>query len=149
CTGQPDGPRVLVYTFENAWRHLSNYYARLAIFDMCTTRGFNVTVTNDPLSINATRLADMDVVVFSITSGDGIDAAGQGDLEAFVRRGGGIVGLHSASYTEWDDPFFVANIGALFKGHNPGMQAATVDVLASHPITDGLPATFPWTEEWY
>src|SRR4051812_31198869 len=95
CTGQPSGPRVLVYTFENVWRHLSNYYARLAIYDMCVTRGFNVTITNDPLAINATRLADADVVVFSLTSGNGITAEGQAALEAFVHRGGGIVGLHS------------------------------------------------------
>ena len=150
CQGQPGRPRVLVYTFENVWRHLSNYYARLAIYNMCTTRGFTVTTTNDPLAINATRLADVDVVVFSITSGNGIDAQGQADLEAFIRGGGGLVGLHSASYTEWDDPFYLSNIGAMFKGHNPGMQPATVDILStSHPITQGLGTSFSWTDEWY
>ena len=150
CTGQPDGVRVLVYTFENVWRHLSNYYARQAIYNMCQTRGFNVTITNDPLSINATRLADADVVVFSITSGNGIDSLGQADLQDFIHRGGGLVGLHSASYTEWDDPFYLENIGAMFKGHNSGMQPATVDILSqAHPITQGLGASFDWTEEWY
>jgi type 1 glutamine amidotransferase len=38
----------------------------------------------------------------------------------------------------------------MFKLHVPGMQPATVDVLTStHPITQGLSASFPWTEEWY
>lgn len=150
CTGQPGRPRVLVYTYENVWRHISNYYARLAIYNMCQTRGFNVTITNDPHAINATRLADFDVIVFSLTSGLGLDTPGQADLEAFVRNGGGIVGLHSASYTQWDDPFYLENIGAMFKGHNPGMQPATVDIVDStHPITTGFPSSFQWTEEWY
>lgn len=149
CAGQPGRPRVLVYTYENLWRHASNYTARYAIYDMCASRGFHVRTTNDPHAINAARLAEADVVVFSITSGPGIDAAGRADLEAWARAGGGLVGLHSASATEPAWPFYVDSIGARFAGHVPGMQAATVRVVGSHPITDGLPASFAWTDEWY
>jgi len=149
CEGVAGKPRVLVFSRENLWRHLSNFHARLAIYDMCVTRGFNVTTTNDPLAINATRLAEFDVVVFAITSGTIMDQPGRDDLDAFVRRGGGLVGLHSASATEWVWPFFVENIGAQFAGHAPGMQAATVRVLpGAHPITAGM-TDFTWTEEWY
>jgi type 1 glutamine amidotransferase len=149
CTGQPGRPRVLVYTHENLWRHISNYYARLAIYDMCVTRGFNVTTTNDPDAINATRLAQIDVVVFTITSGPGINPLGRGDLEAWLRAGGGIVGLHSASATEPEWQFYYDNIGARFAGHVPGMQPATVRLTPGHPITDGLAASFQSTDEWY
>ena len=149
CTGQPTGPRVLVYTYENLWRHYSNYDARLALYDMCETRGFNVTTTNDPHAINATRLADFDVVVFSITSGPGIDAQGLADFEAWLRAGHGMVGLHSASATEPDWTFYYDNIGARFAGHVPGMQEAQVLIMPGHPITDGLPITYLHTDEWY
>jgi type 1 glutamine amidotransferase len=149
CTGQPGRPRVLVYTYENLWRHVSNYAARLAIYDMCQSRGFNVTTTNDPLAINATRLAQTDVLVFSITSGPGIDTLGRADLEAWLRDGGGIVGLHSASATEPEWQFYYDNIGARFAGHAPGMQPAQITVTSGHPITDGLEATFAHTDEWY
>lgn len=150
CAGQPGKPRVLVYTYENLWRHQSNLSARQVIYDMCGTRGFNVSTSNDWRVINATQLAEFDVVVFSITSGQGLDAAGRADLESWVLRGGGLVGLHSASATEWGDAFFVENIGAKFLLHVPGMQAATVRVVpGAHPITDGLPTSFPITDEWY
>jgi len=151
CQGDPGGPRVMVYTYENTWRHLSNVYARLALYDMCTSRGFNVVTTNDPYSINATRLAQVDVVVFSITSGPGIDARGRADLEAWIRAGGGLVGLHSAGATEQQWPFFAENMpGVVFATHAPGMQRATVRVEpGGHPITEGLPAAFQHADEWY
>jgi uncharacterized protein len=149
CEGEPGTPRVLVFARENLWRHESNYDARLAIYDMCETRGFTVETTNDPLAINATRLAHTDVVVFSLTSGDVMDALGRADFEAWMRAGGGLIGIHSASATEWRWPFYVGAIGAQFGGHNPGMQPAMVDVVApAHPITESM-TRFAWTDEWY
>lgn len=149
CQGDPDKPRVLVYTFENLWRHASNVDAQSQIFNMCHTRGFTVMIANDPLAINATHLAQVDVVVFSITSGPGLDSLGQADLEAWVRAGGGIVGIHSASATEPHWPFYLENIGAQFAGHVEGIQPATVRVVTNaNPITAGL-SDFQLTDEWY
>lgn len=149
CTGQPGAPRVLVYTFESVWRHFSNFHAFVALLDLCRSHGFNVKSTNDPRALNATRLAELDVVVFSLTSGPGMEALGQRDMEAWVRAGGGIVGLHSASATEPDWQFYNDNIGARFAGHGPGLHAAQVQVLPGHPITDGLASSFMHTDEWY
>src|SRR5438067_5104957 len=64
CAGQPGAPRVLVYTYENMWRHMSNYFARTAILGMCESRGFTVSTSNDPHVFNAPQLAQFDVVVF-------------------------------------------------------------------------------------
>ena len=97
CSGDAGKPRVLVYTYENEWRHISNLYARELILSMCTSRQFNVATTNDVFAINAHQLAQTDVVVFAVTSGMGLDDAAKADLEAWVRAGGGIVGLHSAT----------------------------------------------------
>jgi type 1 glutamine amidotransferase len=149
CEGESGRPRVLVYSYENLWRHLSNYYARGAIYAMCETRGFKVTTTNDPRAINATRLAEHDVIVFAVTSGTGLDRQSREDLEAWIRAGGGTVGLEAASATEMQWPFFMDHIGAAFAGHGPGLQTATVRVEGSHPITDGLPASFDLLEQWY
>ncbi len=146
--GKPGKPRVLVYTFENMWRHPSNLDCRAAIVNMNATRGFAVETTNDPLAINATNLAEIDVIVFSITSGDGLDALGRADLEAWIRAGGGVVGFHSASSTEVTWPFFTDEvIGTRFATHANGLFKATVK-LAPHPITAGLP-DLVLTDEWY
>ncbi len=149
CAGQPGMPRVLVYSYENQWRHLSNYYARLAIYNMCAQHGFTVRTTNDPRAINSTRLADTDVLVFAVTSGSGLDAQSKADVEAWVRAGGGVVGFEAATATEQAWPFHVENMGAEFLGHPPGVQAATVRIDTSHPITAGLTPELAITEQWY
>lgn len=148
--GQPGKPRVLVYTFENFWRHASNLDCRGAIVSMAATRGYTVVTTNDPLAINATNLADIDVIVFAITSGDGLSTLGRADLEAWIRGGGGVVGFHSASMTEPSWPYFTDEvIGTRFAGHVNGLYRATVNLTGSaHPITAGL-ADLTLTDEWY
>ena len=151
CPGQPGKPRVLVYTYENQWRHLSNLDARAAICNLNVTRGFKVDTSNDPRIMNATQLAGYDVVVFAVTSGIGIPVGLHPDFEAWAAHGGGIVGLHSADSTEqaWD--FYVKTMGAQFMTHAPGLIPATVRIVpenAHHPIVDGL-VDFPETDEWY
>lgn len=147
--GDPGKPRVLVYTYENFWRHYSNIDCSHAILAMHFTRGYTVATTNDPFAINAKNLAETDVVVFSITSGSGLDPQSQHDLETWVRAGGGIVGFHSASATEPFWPFFVGTIGTTFAGHVDGLYKATVRIASStHPITTGLP-DIELTDEWY
>jgi type 1 glutamine amidotransferase len=149
CSGDPGRPRVLVYTYENQWRHLSNYYARQALFEMCTTRGFQVTSSNDPHVFNAAQLAQFDVVVFAVTSGSGIDRLGKEDFEAWVRAGGGVVGFEAATATEQGWQFYVQNLGAEFAAHPPQLEPGTIRFApVSHPITDGL-ASFKVVEQWY
>jgi type 1 glutamine amidotransferase len=149
CQGDPAKPRVLVYTFENLWRHYSNMTATQAIYDMCTNRGYSVMTTNDPMAINAANLSQVDVIVFAVSSGPGLNSLAQADLEAWLRAGGGMVGIHSASATEPSWPFYVADVGTTFAGHSPGLQTATVQILSdTHPVTAGL-ANFTLTDEWY
>lgn len=146
--GQPDKPRVLVYTFENYWRHPSALDCLNAIATMATTRGFNVSVTNHPLGINAKNLADVDVVAFCVTSGDGLVAQGRQDLETWIRAGGGTVGFHSAAATETSWQFYVDDVGTTFAGHADGLWPVTLRASPAHPITAGL-GDFQLTDEWY
>jgi hypothetical protein len=146
--GQPGRPRVLVYTFSNVWYHISMIYLRAALLNMRDTRGFTVIATNHPLAINAKTLAEVDVIVFAVTSGVGLTASGRADLEAWIRAGGGVVGFHSATFTEPLWPFFVANIGTGFAGHADGLWRAKVGLSRTHPITAGLP-DLDITDEWY
>ncbi len=150
CTGQPGKPRVLVYTYENYWRHASNLTARATWLGMCATRGFNVSSSNDPHVFNAEQLAQFDVVVFSVTSGSGIDDAGKADFEAWVHAGGGVVGLEAATATEFEWTFYVEHMGAAFRSHPPELEHGTLRMEpVAHPITAGLPATLRLTEQWY
>ena len=146
--GQPGKPRVLVYTFMNYWQHFSSINCLLAIQNMAQTRGFTVLETNHPNAINATNLAQVDVVAFCVTSGRGMSAQSQADLAAWIRNGGGTVGFHSASFTEPYWKFYVDHIGTSFAGHAGGLWPGTVQVSTTHPITAGL-SNFQLTDEWY
>lgn len=150
CAGVAGQPRVLVYTYENQWRHVSNYYARGMYFELCEARGFHVESSNDSKVFNATQLAAFDVVVFAVTSGSGIDDDGKRDFEAWFRAGGGVIGYEAASATEQGWPFYVETIGASFLVHPPTLERGTVRLESStHPITAGLPSSFEIVEQWY
>jgi type 1 glutamine amidotransferase len=146
--GEPGKPRVLVYTFENYWRHYSNLSCMVALMTMQTTRGFTVLVTNHPNGINAKNLAEVDVVAFCVTSGSGMSAQSKSDLEAWIRAGGGTVGFHSAAYTEPGWSFYLEHVGTGFATHAPGAYPATVNVNSAHPITEGI-SDFQLADEWY
>jgi type 1 glutamine amidotransferase len=140
---------VLVYTRENLWQHGSTPVARDAIVAMCGTRGFAVTASSDP-RVFAERLGVTDVVVFAVTSGEVLGEDARAAFEPWLRGGGGMVGIHSASATELSWPFFVEAVGAQFLSHAPGLFEATVRVeAAAHPIVTGTPPAWVRTDEWY
>ena len=83
------------------------------------------------------------------TTGNILDAEQQAALEQFIRQGGGFVGIHSATDTEYDWPWYGRLVGAYFASH-PAIQTATVRVVnATHPSTKPLPATWTRQDEWY
>ncbi|MBK7071081.1 MAG: ThuA domain-containing protein [Myxococcales bacterium] len=150
CRGTADQPRVLVFSRETLWTHPSTPVARAALVDMCATRGFTVTASSDPAAFTSGVLADVDVVVFAVTSGNVLDEPARDAFEPWVRAGGGVVGLHSASATEYDWPFFVELIGARFRTHPPVLTVADVTVEdPAAPSATGLPARWSRTDEWY
>jgi type 1 glutamine amidotransferase len=88
-------------------------------------------------------------VVFLSTTGDVLGPPQQMAFERFIRRGGGFVGVHSATDTEYDWPFYGGLVGAYFDGH-PDIQNATIQVEdQSHPTTTSLPRTWARRDEWY
>ncbi len=65
--------------------------------------------------------------------------AQQAAFEDYIAAGGGYAGIHAASDTEYDWPWYGDLVGAYFKGH-PAQQHVTVKVEdPAHPSTAGLP----------
>ena len=63
------------------------------------------------------NLARYRTVVFLNTTGDVLDAAQQDDFERYIQAGGGYVGVHAASDTEYDWPWYGRLVGAWFIGN--------------------------------
>jgi type 1 glutamine amidotransferase len=110
---------------------------------------FRLDATEDPGAFTAENLARYRAVVFLNTSGTVLDAGQKAAFEAYIRSGGGFAGVHAATDTEFDWPFYGDLVGAYFAGH-PAIQRAVVRVEdASHPATAGLERAWTRTDEWY
>lgn len=150
ATSDPQGgDRVLVFSKTAGFRHDSIEVATQTIAALGAQHGFEVVATEDAAAFAADNLDGFDTVVFLMTTGDVLDAAQQAAMEAFVSGGGGFVGVHSATDTEYDWPWYGELVGAYFDSH-PAIQPATITVEdPAHPSTAVLPSPWAATDEWY
>jgi len=91
-------------------------------------------------------------VILAYTQGElGLSPTAKDKLLAFVRGGGGFVGLHCAadSHPGWDE--YTAMLGGRFESHPPfgevGVQLAPD--AGRHPVTRGLPDRWELKDEFY
>lgn len=141
--------RVLVFSKTDGYRHASIPDGLAAIREIGAVHGFAVEATEDARWFTDSTLARFEAVVFLNTSEDVLDAQQEAAFERYVRAGGGFAGVHAASDTEYDWPFYGGLVGAYFSGH-PDIQTATVRIEdATHPSTEGLPEAWTRTDEWY
>ncbi len=140
---------VLVFSKTAGFRHDSIPAGINAVRQQGSVRGFSVDASEDSAVFADESLAKYKVVMFLSTTGDVLNPAQEAAFERHIRRGGGFVGVHSATDTEYDWPFYGSLVGAYFDGH-PDIQNATIQVEdSSHPAVASLPR--PWTrrDEWY
>src|SRR3954464_15854158 len=145
-------PRVLVFSKTAGYRHSSIGVGRAAIRKLGQENGFSVDATEDATAFSSKNLAQYRAVVWLNTTGDVLDAAQQDDFERYIQAGGGYVGIHSATDTEYDWPWYGRLAGAYFNGHpnNPNVKKGTYHTLDStHISTKGFPATFDREDEFY
>ena len=144
-----DALSVLVFSKTEAFRHDSIPDAVAALRSLGEANGWTVRRTEDAAEFNDDTLAEVDVVIFCMTTGDVFDSAQQEAFKRYVRSGKGYVGIHSASDTEHEWPWYGEFVGAYFAGH-PEIQPATVIVEdRSHPATTMLPDKWVRTDEHY
>jgi type 1 glutamine amidotransferase len=147
--------RALVFTKTAEFRHTECIpEGRAAIGRMARRRDFDVAATEDAGAFTAANLARYDVVVFLCTTGDVLDDAQQAAFARYIRRGGGYAGIHAASDTEYDWPFYGGLVGARFRDHtgsvNAQFQTAAVNVEDRRSAaTKRLPKRWTREEEWY
>lgn len=148
----PNGERseIIVFTRTAGFRHDSIAKAADTITPALRDRGFTVTVTEDPTVFAADRLEGVGAIVFLSTTGDVVDDAQQQAIESYVRSGGGWAGVHSATDTEYEWPFYASLTGARFAQHPPDVHEAAVSIEDPHHLsTVGLPERWVRTDEWY
>jgi cytochrome c len=151
AAAQPTDPAfsVLVFSKTTGFRHESIPDGIAAIRALGSEHGFRADDIEDAGLFTDAILAQYKVVVFLNTTGDVLDVGQKAAFERFVRSGGGFVGIHSASDTEYQWPWYGRLVGAWFASH-PEIQHATIRIEnPDHPSTTGLPPKWERTDEWY
>ncbi|MEH1167932.1 ThuA domain-containing protein [Micromonospora sp. CPCC 205539] len=140
---------VLVFSKTAGFRHDSIPAGLAAIQQLGTANGFTVDSSEDGAVFTDANLANYRAVIWLSTTGDVLDPDQQAAFERYVRAGGGYVGIHAASDTEYSWAWYGDLVGAYFASH-PANQQATVKVEDhAHPSTAELPDRWSRFDEWY
>ena len=146
-------PAVLIVSKTNGYRHDSIAEAVPAIEALAKARGWGSYATENAAVFNPRDLDKFDVIVFANASGDIYTPDQRKAFQAFIARGGGFAGLHSAGDGSHPDWFVRMRGNGQFTGHPGGtdqFQAADLAIADhSHPATRHLPARWRWTDEYY
>lgn len=143
-------PRLLVFTKTTSFRHDSIDAGVAALRNLANEKGLEMRHTEDATVFNDESLKSTDVVIFLNTTGTILDADQKAAFQRFIRGGGGFIGIHSASDTEYDWPWYGELVGAYFRSHPPGVHRATIKVEdPKHPTVSMLPIPWSRVDEWY
>jgi type 1 glutamine amidotransferase len=143
-------PRVLVVTAAAGFRHSSIPVAQEALRLLgARSRQYDTILTDDLDELSAGPLRRYRAVVFALTSGElPLSAAQKAAVIRFVQRGGGLVGVHSATDSLYNYPPYGRMLGAYFRDH-PYTTGVLMVEGPRHPATAGMPERFPVSEELY
>jgi type 1 glutamine amidotransferase len=140
---------VLVFYKTKGYHHASIPAGLAAFQQLGREHNFRVDTTQQATRFVTDTLRRYAAVVFLNTTGDVLDSTQQVAFERYIGQGHGFMGVHAASDTEYNWPWYRGLVGAYFKSH-PQVQPAIVLVTdAKHPATSFLPVRWQRTDEWY
>jgi len=141
---------VLVFSKTQGFYHTSIPAGIKCIMEACAKDGIMVDTTSDAQYFTEKNLKKYKSVVFLNTTGDILDENQQDAFKSYISSGGGFVGVHAATGTEYDWPWYNKLAGAYFLSHPEQEQQATIRVIdKNHPATAMLPDQWVRTDEWY
>jgi type 1 glutamine amidotransferase len=150
------GPRtgtILVYSNTTGNRHENIPTAVKALQKALGDAGYTVQASEDPTWFTREKLAPLAAIVLVSTTGKPIGDPGTEQLaalDAYVKGGGVLVGLHAASSTFYDPSQpWTPLIGGKFIDHPGGVRKGTCHAVGKHPAVDKLPVPFVTTDEIY
>jgi cytochrome c len=148
---QQNSAQVLVFSKTEGFRHSSIEAGKLALQKMAKEKGFIVDITEDATRFNTQNLKNYRAVIFLNTTGDVLNPQQQTDFERYIQAGGGYLGIHAASDTEYEWLWYGRLVGAYFLSHpvnNVQIGKFSV-VMKGHPATKMMPDEFERKDEFY
>ncbi|WP_308991856.1 ThuA domain-containing protein [Mariniflexile litorale] len=150
ATNVIEGPeKVLVFTKTSGYHHKSIEAGVKAIEELGLKNNFEVTQTEDSELFSKKKLKQYQLVIFLNTTGDVLNTSQEQAFEAYIKSGGSFMGVHAATDTEFEWPWFGKLVGAYFLDH-PKQATATITRLNStHLSTKHLQEQWIHFDEWY
>lgn len=124
CSKKRSGnPRVLVFTKTAGFVHASIPKGAAAIQKLGAENDFDVDTTSNAAIFNEDSLKKYAAVIFLSTTGNVLDNNQEIAFERYIQAGGGFVGVHAATDTEYDWGWYGRLVGAYFLSHPKPQEA--------------------------
>lgn len=142
---------ILVYTKNGkGYVHENRAACTEAIQQLGKQYGFKVEVSDDATSMTESNLKRFNLVVFNNTNNETFDTDEQKvAFMRYIQAGGGFVGIHSATGSERQWPWFKRLIGASFLRHAKHQPFTEIIIDNTHPSTSFLPTRWQRDDECY
>ncbi|WP_129792449.1 ThuA domain-containing protein [Sphingosinicella sp. CPCC 101087] len=152
-----EGKRVLIFSHSTGFRHESIDAAVPSLRAAISAAGGVPIASEDPDIFSSERLARLDAIILVSTTTDRrrpesewLSGGRRDAFQAFVRRGGGVVGIHAASDSHYHWLWYGEMLGGRFRRHPPGTAQGRLRVVdPAHPATKRLDPQFGHHDEWY
>ncbi|MEN8788293.1 MAG: ThuA domain-containing protein, partial [Flavobacteriaceae bacterium] len=136
-------PKILVFSKTMGYNHSSIPSGIAAIQALGTENNFQVDTTKSSTMFREEILKDYAAVVFLNTTGNVLNHEQEAAFERYIQSGGGFVGIHAATDTEYDWNWYGRLVGAYFESHPPGVAEADFhirdhDFIATSNFDDDL-----------
>jgi len=142
-------PKILIFSKTAGYHHECIAKGNVAIRSLCISNNIEVDTTTNPTFFNEDDLSEYAAVLFFNTTGDVLDYRQEIAFERYIQAGGGFIGVHAASDTEYGWSWYGDLAGAYFTSH-PKIQEAKFIVEDSNFIaTSFLPKEWIRTDELY
>jgi type 1 glutamine amidotransferase len=141
--------KVLVFSKTAGYHHKSIDAGIKAIMKLGEQYRFAVDTTTDSTKFNKAYLKKYDAIIFLNTTGNVLNDEQQKAFQQYIQSGGGFVGVHAATDTEYGWEWYGKLVGAYFGSH-PKIQEAVLQITdPTNFATKHLPNPWKRTDEWY
>ncbi|MBM1105362.1 ThuA domain-containing protein [Aurantibacter crassamenti] len=140
---------ILVFHKTTGFRHSSIEKGIETIESIALDNNLVIENTEDNSLFTASNLNKYGLVIFLNTTGDVLNDVQQEVFENYIQAGGSFMGIHAATDTEFEWPWYGQLVGAYFLDH-PEVQQATIALKdLTHVATNHLNTSWMVTDEWY
>jgi len=138
--------QVLVFTKTAGFRHSCISDGLTALKKLGEEGNFEITQTENSQDFTDENLETYQAIIFFNTTGDVLNENQEKSFKKYIQSGGGFVGVHSATDTEYEWEWYGKLVGGYFKNHPKIQKANFIVEDQNFAASSFLPAPI-WTRK--